>query len=142
MNSKTTLSRFMTGYTLIELMVVVAIVGIISSIAYSAFTGYTKEADRAQAQSDLLEMAQAMERGFTQNRVYDLTTVDASFFNDRNPRYTISLLVPTTTTYTVAAVTNPSSRDKYDLQLNQLGREQYRLSTGGPWVTGWDNIPD
>lgn len=61
------------GFTLIELMIVVAIVGILVAIAYPSYQGYLQDARRADAQADLLELAQWMERQFTVNGVYTVS---------------------------------------------------------------------
>lgn len=58
------------GFTLLELMIVVAIVGILAAVAYPAYQDYVRDARRADAQADLLELAQWMEREFTVNGTY------------------------------------------------------------------------
>ncbi|MBC3765445.1 type IV pilin protein [Neptunicella marina] len=50
------------GFTLIELMIVVAIVGIITSIAYPSYMGFVKNGKRSAAQADLMALAAAMQR--------------------------------------------------------------------------------
>ena len=132
------------GYTLIELMIVVTMVGIISSMAYSAFTGYTSSADRAQGQSDLYEIAQIMERNFTENRTYALTNAEADAildpYNDNTTRYVYSATTAANTFDLTATVAD--SRDDIDLQLNQAGVEEWRTHGDTSWeaTTGWDNI--
>lgn len=50
------------GFTLIEMMIVVAIVGILASIAYPSYQSYVERSRRSDAISILLELAQAQER--------------------------------------------------------------------------------
>ena len=45
------------GFTLIELMVVIIVLSILIGIAYPAYTGQVRKARRADAQSDLQDMA-------------------------------------------------------------------------------------
>lgn len=58
------------GFSLIELMIVVAIVAIIASIAYPSYQNSIATSRRADAQASLLELAQFMERYYTVNGSY------------------------------------------------------------------------
>ncbi|MFA5983499.1 MAG: type IV pilin protein [Methylococcaceae bacterium] len=58
------------GFTLIELMIAVAIVGIISAIAYPGYQDSVRKSHRAQAEADLVSLANAMERHFTESNSY------------------------------------------------------------------------
>lgn len=54
-----------TGFTLIELMIVVAIVGILAAIAYPSYTEYVRRTHRAEIASLLTEQVQALERYYS-----------------------------------------------------------------------------
>lgn len=53
------------GFTLIELMIVVAIVGILAAIAYPSYTEYVKRTHRSEIASLLTEQVQALERYYS-----------------------------------------------------------------------------
>jgi len=58
------------GFTLIELMIVVAIVGILGSIAYPSYQESIRKSRRGDAKGALLGFANAMERHFTETNNY------------------------------------------------------------------------
>lgn len=59
------------GFTLVEMMIVVAIIGILAAIAYPSYTQYVQRANRAEARAALLENAQFLERSYTMANRYD-----------------------------------------------------------------------
>ncbi|RAU17359.1 type IV pilin [Nitrincola tibetensis] len=101
------------GFTLIELMIVVAIIGIIASVAYPSYQDSIAKSRRANAQASLLELAQFMERHYTANNQYTVgntnpVTPPALPFTV-SPKdggavfYNIDLAIITATTYTLRA---------------------------------------
>lgn len=53
------------GFTLIEVMVVVAIVGILAAIAYPSYIEHVRQTRRAEVTALMLENAQLLERHYT-----------------------------------------------------------------------------
>ena len=68
--TSTTTLRNQTGFTLIEIMIVVAIVAIISAIAYPSYMEQVRKSRRADAQIKLQELAQLQESFFSRNFTY------------------------------------------------------------------------
>ncbi len=91
------------GFTLIELMIVIAILAIIVAIAIPSYYSQVEKTRRADAQSALLDAAQQLERCFTRNNTYEnclSTPIDSP-----DEYYTITFAEgqPTATTYTLRA---------------------------------------
>lgn len=66
--------RRSAGFTMIELMIVVAIIAILAAIAVPAYSNYVVKAHRVAAEGCLSEYANYMERYYTTNLRYDQDT--------------------------------------------------------------------
>ena len=97
-----------TGFTLIEVMIVVAIVGILSSIAYPSYTEYVRKGHRANAIAGLLQVAQWMERAATATGTYPLDANFSTELKDKlkkveGDRYEITVASADGATFTLTA---------------------------------------
>ena len=59
------------GFTLIELMIVIAVIGVLSAVAYPAYQAHVLRTHRAVAAACLQELALQMERRYTLTMVYN-----------------------------------------------------------------------
>ena len=92
------------GFTLIELMIVVAIVGILSAIAYPSYAEYIRRGHRAEARAGLLQGAQWMERAATAKGTYPLAAdFPAALKTVPNNRYDVSIASADGATFTLTA---------------------------------------
>ena len=66
------MSKRSRGFTLIEMMIVVAIVGILAAIAYPSYQEYVRRGNRAEARATMMDMMQMQERFFSSNNAYQV----------------------------------------------------------------------
>ena len=94
------------GFTLVELMIVVAVVGILAAIAIPAYQRYVLEARRAEAQGYLHDLALRQEKWRVNNPAY-ASEADLGAFVDTT-YYNFSLESATATAYTLVAAARSS----------------------------------
>ena len=118
------------GFTLIELMIVVAIIGIISAIAYPAYTEYVNQSRRTDGMSALLN-AQLQQEKFRANNISYASTVASAGVAATSPDgyYNIAVANSNTNTFTMTAA--PAGVQAGD----SCGT--FAVNQDGPFYTGY-----
>jgi type IV pilus assembly protein PilE len=91
------------GFTLIEMMIVVAVVAILAAIAYPSYLSHVQKARRTDAKTALLDLATREERFFSINNTYAGTAAQLGY----GGTFPIDVLTSGTAFYQVAVT--PSS---------------------------------
>ena len=127
------------GFTLLELMIVVAVVAILTAIALPSYQQMLRKGNRADAKAVLMETAQFMERFFTTHNTYVgagvLSGVSPKGATGNDVKYNVGFATgqPTATTYVVRAVpTGSQTGDSCGtLTLDNTGAQT--PTTAGCW---------
>lgn len=102
------MNRKQRGFTLIELMIVIAVLGVIIAIAYPSYTEQVRKSRRAEGMGELLELADRMERFYSDRGTYagaSLGTAATNIYpaSSENGYYTLSIVSQTATDFSVSA---------------------------------------
>jgi len=115
MQKELTRQRRQGGFTLIELMVVIAIVAILIAIVLPAYQNQVIRGHRAAAKSEMLEIANRQQQFLLANRAYaDKTTLETS-------GYALPTAVAANYTYTITL--GSGAVPSYSMTFTAIGRQ-------------------
>lgn len=133
----------MAGFTLIELMIVVAVIAILAAIAYPSYQEHVRKSRRAQAQADLVEYAQVAERYHSVNNTYTAWVPP----NNQSPRtgtahYTIGATVAAGSFSITATPQGAQANDRCGvLATDNVGRKWHSTGTNDECAFGGTGSP-
>jgi len=128
------------GFTLIELMIVIAIIGILAAVGYPAYTSSVKKGNRADAIDSLLSLAGRMEEYYINNDSYAGATINAAGTGTvgsnktSDDLYTLSITSATAFAYSLTATPKTADAECSTLTLNSLGQKS---ATGTSAASCW-----
>lgn len=105
------------GFTLIEIIVVVAIIGILAAVVYPSYGDFVIRSNRAEAPQELVRLANLQEQLFVDTRAYsdDISELgvgaDASFTTESGNYVISSAVVGASFTLTATAQGVQASKD-------------------------------
>lgn len=105
------------GFTLVELMIVVAVVAILTAIAYPSYVEQVNKSRRAEGKSAILQTASLQERFYTLNNTYSTTLAATS------THYTITVTNAVADQFVVTAVPIFIDEKCGTLTYDQLGTQ-------------------
>ena len=126
------------GFTLIEMLIVVALLAILAAIAMPNYREYVKKSRRAEAQSYLISLAARQQQFLVDTRAYaTLATLTAALPvpSTVSAAYTVTMPdpagVPPTFTVTAAPKTGQASEKCGTLTIDQTGTKTATIA--GCW---------
>ncbi len=105
------LPKIHNGFTLMELMIVVAVIAILAGIAYPQYTAYGERARRSEGRSALLNAAALEERYYSDNNQFAALATAGISTSSENDYYTLSLTLDDANNQSFTVTATPTRAD-------------------------------
>lgn len=115
------------GFTLIEIMIVVAIIGILAAIAYPSYQGYVERTNRADMMAEMQQIASRIESNKTNYKRYDRVPLSSIFSSHLATDGSVSFPSSGTALYTVTIGTGILGGESWSTSTNILGGRDWTI---------------
>lgn len=138
-------NRRLSGFTLIELMIVVVIIGILASIAYPSYTKWMYQTRRAEAQIALTKLANEQEKFYSECSAYSNSITAArtcaagglgQLATSTDGNYALTV-VAAATTYTLTATAQGYQANDSECTTLTLNYQGVKGATGSNATSCW-----
>jgi type IV pilus assembly protein PilE len=113
-------SRRAAGFTLIELMIVVAVIGILSAIAYPSYQSYVRKGNRSEAQQFMLDISNREEQYVLDSRHYT-AALNSTGLNLTRQNWTCTAAACSNNFYSIAVAIASGPPETYTITATATG---------------------
>jgi type IV pilus assembly protein PilE len=128
-------SQKASGFTLVEMMVVVAVIAILAAIAFPSYQAHLRKSKRAEAQAFMMAFAARQQQLMVDTRAFGatVTAVGVPVPANVSAAYTLSMPAPGTADFTLTLTPNADQASEKcgTLAIDQNGTKT--AATSGCW---------
>lgn len=139
------------GFTLLEIIVVLAIVGIVSSIAYSSYQESIIKTQRTDAQTTLMSFSAAMERHYVSTGTYVGSSSSSDAMGEipsptvfasespvaSGPKFYDLRMNTSATAFTLHAIPKGRQEGDGNLRVTSTGERSWDKENNGTYSVNW-----